>query len=245
MKKITKLIKRSLAIMLCVLGFVVVSKGIEVKASTDEVINMYNTQSTYIYHGGVETTIFIELENISYEKDVYVKYKFSGMEDFVDKEAEYLSTQPNGKEIWAVNLSGCGELLYSLYYTVTGVTYYDDNNSNMYTFADVVGIAPLRVNALNSTSGNEYRISVSLKNIAYEKDVKVRYTTDNWNTYQDKSLEYIRTEDNGLELWRNDISLELGDIEDFEYAVSYTVNGQTYWENNFGRNFNESYYGEY
>ena len=53
-------------------------------------------------------------------------------------------------------------------------------------------------------------------------------------------MSYKETLANGTENWTVDFDTETTG-EGFEYAIGYTVNGQTYWANNFGANFN-SYY---
>ena len=39
----------------------------------------------------------------------------------------------------------------------------------------------------------------------------------------------------GYETWN--FKLDVGNATQVEYAISYTANGQTYWDNNYGRNY--------
>ena len=103
----------------------------------------------------------------------------------------------------------------------------------------------------NYSSTKEYPINAILQNYAYNKNVFVRYTTDNWATYTDKALSYDSTNADGTENWNTTVTVEEGryynsDIytaaEGFEYAICYQVNGQTYWANNLGSNYDGTYY---
>ena len=119
-----------------------------------------------------------------------------------------------------------------------GNTYIDDNNGKNYT-TENLGVSPLRVLQDNNYYGyaSKYNVLVNLKNLAYQKDVKVRYTLDNWKTFKDAPLSYSMTYTDGTELWGTQIDTNGADKDGFHFAVSYTVNGQTYWDNNFGQNY--------
>ena len=82
-----------------------------------------------------------------------------------------------------------------------------------------------------------------MKNPDYNKIVKVRYTQDNWATYKDIDLSYLSSI-SGTDSERWDITLNLDEnkINDFHYCIYYQVNGQTYWDNNFGENYDKNYY---
>ena len=80
---------------------------------------------------------------------------------------------------------------------------------------------------------------IQAKNIAYEKDIIVRYTFDSWATHKEQAANYIP-------------GASFGDIDTFffhiprpvciptqrmEFAIRYQVNGETYWDNHFGDNY--------
>ena len=77
---------------------------------------------------------------------------------------------------------------------------------------------------------------------AYDKNVVVRYTTDNWNSYTDTAMSYVSTNSNGTEDWAANIKTYTDDFSGFEFCVYYEVNGQTYWANNFNQNYDHTYY---
>lgn len=85
---------------------------------------------------------------------------------------------------------------------------------------------------------------IALRNLAHTKRVSVVFTTDSWRTTQTFQAKYRTlaytpglTNPNALgnETWTFD--LPIGGAKRVEYAVAYEVNGQTYWDNNFGQNY--------
>ena len=68
------------------------------------------------------------------------------------------------------------------------------------------------------------------------KDIKVRYSYDNWTTFKETSAKYNFTERNGVEIWSFEDNIP-SDAEQVKFAISYTVNGKTYWDNNFNENY--------
>lgn len=100
------------------------------------------------------------------------------------------------------------------------------------------------------TIGKRFDVNVFVQNYGYEKEVKVVYTTDGWATNNVASLDhnfggefsgYGKRIDSpnsfGTEFWTN-FSIQLdSSVEQLEYAIVYKVNGQEYWDNNFGQNY--------
>ncbi|CAG9533395.1 unnamed protein product [Cercopithifilaria johnstoni] len=83
--------------------------------------------------------------------------------------------------------------------------------------------------------------TINVLNIAYEKQVYVRYTTDNWRTYIETAGRY---ESSGLEDGTIDkftfiislpIDLPIGAI--CEFCIRYMVSGTMYWDNSQGANY--------
>ncbi|MBQ1638593.1 MAG: hypothetical protein II101_02885, partial [Ruminococcus sp.] len=108
-----------------------------------------------------------------------------------------------------------------------------------------IGVAPIapQRDASGFYNTSRYSINAVLQNYAYHKDVFVRYTRDNWNTWQDAALSYNKTRDDGTELWNTVLTLPYGEGfgEGFAYAICYRVNGNEYWANNFGANYDTSF----
>ncbi|OZG71343.1 hypothetical protein BTA51_20535 [Hahella sp. CCB-MM4] len=158
-------------------------------------------------------------------------------------------------------------LTFALEYEVDGTVFWDNNHEQNYFLpadsgeyigsniqVDYAGaLAPYDAQyGENSTHfDGRFSVGVLLKNLGYAKDVKVHYTLDNWKTtyVKDLTFQYGRLvgyswvtypNANGVEYWSMTSTGE--EMQDptsniVEYAVSYQVNGDTYWDNNFGRNY--------
>lgn len=106
-----------------------------------------------------------------------------------------------------------------------------------YAYYNTPHIDPLDYS--NSNPGmHHFSGSVILKNIGPTKIVKVRYTTDNWKTYQDGSVYFdnFLPDRSDLEYWKFYIPINAA-VTEVKFAVYYTVNGVTYWDSNLGRNY--------
>ncbi len=87
----------------------------------------------------------------------------------------------------------------------------------------------------NQIASGRYLYSgyIDLKNIAYTKVVSIHYTTGN-GVWQDLNAKYIRSSFGDYEKWYFEQELSSPSIQ---FAVKYTVNGQTYWDNNSGADY--------
>lgn len=81
-------------------------------------------------------------------------------------------------------------------------------------------------------NGTEYKIAALLKDFAYEKDVKIRYTFDGWNTYKEEGMYYCsqgydmeQLSSDRLQMWDKYFSIEDDKKENFEFVLYYGVNG--------------------
>lgn len=80
---------------------------------------------------------------------------------------------------------------------------------------------------------------IQVKNIAFEKDVFVRYTFDSWQTWQDQKANHIP----GSSTLETDTfffhikSPRSSEDKKMEFAICYKVNERQFWENNFGDNY--------
>ena len=217
---------------ICAITFIFSSfSALEAKAATNEV-SLYYTNVKYFYHGGAYYDISIKVLNKAYDKDVVVHYTTGDSNGiWYDAPATYVTSLDSNYDIFRVRVSGFGGIEYALKYTVNGQTYWDNNNGNNYTGSDYIGEAPMYV--VQSPYNNDF-VSVYVKNLAYDKKVTVYYTTDNWATTQSKDLSYYKTKEDGLEIWDADLTI----TEDTQYYFTYTVNGQTYRDDNWGRFYN-------
>jgi len=93
-------------------------------------------------------------------------------------------------------------------------------------------------------NGTEYKIAALLKDFAYEKDVKIRYTFDGWNTYKEEGMYYCsqgydmeQLSSDRLQIWDKYFSIEDDKKENFEFVLYYGVNDYNYWDNNDEKNY--------
>ena len=103
--------------------------------------------------------------------------------------------------------------------------------------SEVLGNCEVKLIKINETkTASNYPINVALKNLGFEKVVKVRYTEDNWKTEKEESLQFINQKDN-LEEWGTVLKLDEDKKDNFEYVIRYKVNDWTYWDNNLDENY--------
>ncbi|XP_067838347.1 protein phosphatase 1 regulatory subunit 3B isoform X2 [Heptranchias perlo] len=83
--------------------------------------------------------------------------------------------------------------------------------------------------------------TVKVKNIAFEKSLKVRITFDTWKTLQDHDCCYVHDPYGGSD--RDTFAFEIhlpeyiAPHERIEFAVCYESGGKTYWDSNKGQNY--------
>jgi len=83
---------------------------------------------------------------------------------------------------------------------------------------------------------------IEVKNIAYEKTVFVRYSASDWNCFSDVGASYVaRSEQKfpGYDTFSFQFPVPLDQEKPgrVEFAICYAVAGQTFWDNNCGRNY--------
>ncbi|XP_066173831.1 protein phosphatase 1 regulatory subunit 3B isoform X1 [Sylvia atricapilla] len=83
--------------------------------------------------------------------------------------------------------------------------------------------------------------TVKVKNLAFEKMVKIRMTFDTWKSFVDHPCQYVKDTYGGSDqdTFSFDISLPEGiqSHERVEFAISFECNGKVYWDNNRGTNY--------
>lgn len=206
--------------------------NVQASAATDKV-SMYYFEPYFRSYGAY---VYIQTKDNASNQQVYVHYNdantFGGWKD---AEAEYITTLADGSKIWKAYTFSY-DLEYAIKYVADGQTYWDNNNGNNY-HKEILGTAPIKVNRRYSGDFN-----VTLQNYAYQKNVQIRYTEDNWKTYKDVPLSYQSTNSDGTENWSVDLKLDNNMTDEFHYCAYYQVNNQTYWENNLGENYDRNYY---
>jgi hypothetical protein len=218
---------------------------IEAQAATNEV-SMYYVDRTNAYRTS-NLDIYIKVKNIGFNKKVTVHYSApSQSTQWFDVSATYFKTLADGSEIWKASVGlGMYNLFYAIKYEVNGSTYWDNNSGKNYADYQYVGVNPIkneRPYSYEVSDLSKYSINAIVKNIAYNKVIKVKYTQDNWVTSSEKSLNYSSSiTGTDQETWKTTLNLDINKKANFKYFVYYQVNGQTYIDNNFGLNYNTSF----
>ncbi|ELU02660.1 hypothetical protein CAPTEDRAFT_114433 [Capitella teleta] len=97
--------------------------------------------------------------------------------------------------------------------------------------------------------GKEMTISGSIRvaNIGFHKKVIVRYTINNWLTFEDICASYVQNSNDGA---TDRFSFTIIVPQYFsvgsrlQFALMYSTNGATYWDNNYGHNYNIECYAK-
>ena len=243
-KSIKKVSILALVICLFTTLFTFSNNHIKANAATTKV-QMYYLNTIPRYHNSSLHEVYVILDSNGANKQVTLHYEDEAGATWKDLNGEFVKNLNNGTEIWKIKLEDKTCLQYAIRYDVDGVTYWDNNNNNNYTFTNELGAANLKLNTPSEYGLNAeyYPINVTVKNLGYNKVVKVRYTQDNWATYMDKELSYSYANSDGTETWGTTLNLDYNKRDQVHYAISYTVNGVTFWDNFFGDNYN--YYSAY
>lgn len=239
--KMTVSLKKALTLLtaVCMLTALVSAFGMTtVNAATTDV-SLYSSEVTFCKYGITSTTIYVKTDSSSSDQSVTIHYNYLDGEEWRDSAAREFTTLSDGSKIWAAQISSYNTE-YAIKYEANGNVYWDNNNGQNYT-NEVLGTAPITVRRGRPFYSNYTNsITAVLQNYAYEKEVVVRYTTDNWNTYTDVAMSYESTNANGTENWTAD-GIVYDDYSAFEFCVYYNVNGQTFWANNFNQNYDTTY----
>lgn len=213
-------------------------------AATDKV-SLYSSNITFTKYGATTYEVFIQTRDYASNQQVYVHYNYMDSLGWSNTKAEYVTTLNDGSKIWRANFSSFNTR-YAIKFVADGREYWDNNNGNDYNGTETLGTAPIVAERKGGgiAYSNTYDVSANLQNYAYHKNVFVRYTNDNWRTYSDQALSYNSTKADGTEVWKTVLCLPYGNSfgDGFQYAICYQVNGQEYWANYFGANYNASYY---
>lgn len=90
----------------------------------------------------------------------------------------------------------------------------------------------------NAASNAGYSGCIAVRNLGYQKNVTVHYT-DNGSTQHDVSTQYLKNdpENSDYDVWQFDLFEPSSSLT---FAIKYEVNGETYWDNNGGKNYTVS-----
>jgi hypothetical protein len=223
--------------------------------------------STYYTRLAGKAVGYVEVENLAYNKEVIVHYSASGAA-WTTVKAVHVASIGNNREIWKFTTAettflprwGGASFDFAIQYKVNGQVYWDNNGGANFAI-DCGGVGVSRpqhvlaksthfVNAASlvaaTATTRTFSGSIVLKNLAYAKNVKVRYSVNNWVSYKEVAATFGSTLTTpvggatGCESWNFSAGVA-NTVSTVKYSVSYTVNGVTYWDNNFTKNYSTSF----
>jgi Carbohydrate/starch-binding module (family 21) len=196
---------------------------------------------------------FILVEKIAYDKVVQIYGRSTDANTWNFYPASYSAPAGVNEEIWTVHIGDTPVDQFVAQYQVLGITYWDNNYGSNYLLdataarsTDGVGTAlltaPVLVVGWDLSAAGILQFDILLQDLAYNKTVGVRFTTNNWATYEDAFATYSQSfpptgapHQVNAQLW--ELSTSIGTGNHGQFAAFYTVNGVTYWDNNFGMNY--------
>ncbi|WP_238918594.1 carbohydrate-binding protein [Clostridium sp. YIM B02555] len=242
--------------MVLILSFGIFAPGTKVFAASNDstVVSLLNASYESHYGKSPEQSIWgqVLVKNLAYAKNVTIHYSHNGI-DWLDTSASFYKKLSNNDEVWNFKLSEGLDVgrkyIFDIRYEVNGQIYWDNNNGQNYSIegteynsgVQIFNNGPVELYTANSIfdiNGNQSILgTISLQNLAYDKNVNVLYSDDNGKTYKEVSAKYGNSyNNNSVENWTFSID-GLPRNSKIEFAIKYTVNGQTYLCNNWGSNF--------
>lgn len=230
------------------------------------------TSYAWVYHGlySKRKLFYAEVAKSRFPRKVTIRHQmFDG--SWQDFPMTFLRAGATGFDVWAFEDDYSNSYYdttshidygdaYAIKLEVNGKTYWDNNNGNNYIMDVSEGMflrdglnvsADTYTNYLRKYQNVSYttlNIEADLRNIAYQKEVTLVYTTNNWQTTSSAPLNFaqyysigngsVLPNPNmfGIERWTAIVQLPTS-VNNVQYAISYKVNGKTYWDNNYGRNY--------
>ena len=205
---------------------------------------------------GYKSSGYIVVRESGFEEKVVIHYSYGG--DWKEVKAEFVGMDQQQQQIWKFETPEIKPSFhyykftseFAINYQKDGKNYWDNNQGSNYflrmTNVPYFSNRPYLLGSLNvlldHANYQHYNGNTTLsgevlvKNLAYNKDIQIVYTTNNWETKQYVTARYYSKYDDNLEKWRFAIR-NLAPNAKIKYRVKYTVNGNTYWDDNFGRDY--------
>jgi hypothetical protein len=194
----------------------------------------------------------VVVENLAFDKLVGIWGRDPITNTFGFHACAFSRSVPNNLEVWQASIGNPHIDQFDVEYQVLGNIYWDNNSGHDFRLdtvaaesTDGVGTAVLGPNLAVVSSGLDGAnlvVEVLVKNIAFQKQVAIVYSTNNWQTFQNAFGVFERTlppastpHQLNTELWR--VVAPIGVNNHGQFAAFYTVQGSTSWDNNFTLNY--------
>ncbi len=229
-------------------------------AAEIELTDVFHITSSRYGMTSTSNTFLVTVDKLSEDQTVFVHHELQDG-TWKDYPMYFYRSAGNGKAQYRISLSQSDlsdEFVVAT--TANGATYWDNNEGENYTIIDqgyLLGNGKKVVVDYYYTQSSytpdleSLSATLVLDNIAPSKDVKLTYSTDGWNTSTTVDARYggpfvgyaygsyENPNANGAETWF--VTTEVPAGVKGEFFVSYTVNGTTYYANNYDANYTFNY----
>lgn len=244
MKSFKKLISLVAVISVLATSVFALSAG-TASAATYPDIRLHSTELTYQgSRGNSIRTVYIKVNNMDQYSNAYVHYEVAPGQAWQDALAT--RTDMKSKEGYTIYKASFSSYTgkFCLKYVNPGFTLWDNNYGQDFTTALGYNENVKAERAFYPSNGT-YNVAATIRNIAYNKEVKAVYTENNWSTKKTVSLKFDKMYDaksynDQTERWIGTIS-GIKNTSKFKYYLTYKVNGKTYTDNNFGQYYTYNY----
>ena len=192
----------------------------------------------------------ILVKNLAYEKQVAIVYSLNSGE-WREAFAGYKGPSANGFERWTFKVQPVTygpTIQFAVRYRVAGQEFWDNNGGADYRIGGnapgfVLGHATVLLDraSVSSSRAGVYVIgTVVVKDLAFAKEVKIVYSFDEWATVHEAFASYTSELSNSggaAERWDFALPVQPPGSQRTVFAIAYTVDGVTYWDNNDGANY--------
>ena len=228
------------------------------------ILYVENTISRHKGHAQQFMAFFTVVEHLAYDK--LVEIHWAGEDDYWRVlKAEYHSAIGQNYELWQAQAMFYfageddwlpGDVQFALHYRAAGKDHWDNNQGRNYAINADSGIRmPDAFPLLNlyfqpylHPGQKYYPLTVAVRHALGPRQVYIRWTTDHWRTmattpcffrrkHWDKAIGSNARNPNryGCGIWISQLNID--DAYRLEYAIACETDHQTFWDNNFGKNY--------
>ena len=206
---------------------------------------------------GYKTIGMVEVKESGFDEQVEVHYSY-GYDNWKQIKAEFVGINDQDHQIWKFETPENKPSFhyykftteFAVNYKKDGQDYWDNNEGENYflrmtnvpNFSNQPYLLGSQQVVLEDAHYHQYNGSATLmgqvivKNLAYNKDIQLVYTTDDWQTTNTVAARYYTQYENNLEKWGFALR-NLSPDAKIKYRIKYNVKGNTYWDDNFGRDY--------
>lgn len=187
----------------------------------------------------------LSVANLAYDKAVGIVWTDDGWTTQHTSYAGYKQSLGGGREKWGLDVTFFGgytpsygrTVEYAVFATQDGQTAWDPLDNHFINHGELDLAQPIQVLSTSfsydpARGGTVMDSTVRVLNLAYQKQVTLRVTSDGWQTFRD--LDATWQTGNDFAVTVPSLGMVPGQVE---YAVRYRVAGAELWDNNNGQNY--------